>query len=169
VKEYRGYLDNPSLLRKNEDYRYAMALSDYERRKFASSAIVEDSLTDHYLDQMHPGGIMLQLCLAEAMKMKEIDMFWYYLDRLLDEGGTVPVHVGEAALLFASQSGNQKMLDSVVSRLGGGQSPTVRRFAAFDGDARNVRDAEAVKELFRMKYGSTYWYYFYFVKDITTD
>ena len=169
VAQYRRYLENPSLLEDNEDYRYARVLSDYEAMKFSSSAVVENTLTVHYLDQKHPHGVMLQLCLATAMMVKDIDAFWRYFDLLGEEGPVVPVHVGEAALLFASISGNQRMFDAAVHRLGGWQAPTVRRFASFEKDASAVRDAAVAKEYFQKQYGDTYWYYCYYVKNVTTD
>jgi len=169
VAQYREYLEDPSKLKENMDYRYSKLLSEYDGMKFASSAIVENSLIAHYLSQSHPHGVMLQLCLAHAMTVKDIDLFWYYFDILHDDGVSIPVHVGEAALLFASMSRNQKMMDVVVSRLGGPGSPIVQRFASFDRDASKARNSDQEKEHFRQRYGKTYWYYCFFTKEAITD
>ncbi len=112
---------------------------------------------------------MLQQALASAMMMKDIDMFRYFFDLLLKEGGHIPNHVGEAAMLFAYMTKDQSVIDTTAGYLGGPKAPVVQRFIRFTTDASNIRDAAAAKPEFRKKYGNTYWYYCYFIQSLTTD
>ena len=98
------------------------------------------------------------------MTAKDIDMFWYYYDKLLESGRRIPVHVGESAILFAYIGRDQAEIDAVARDLGGGNSSIVRRFANFSSEASKGDTAD-----FKKKYGDTYWYYCYFVKSITTN
>ena len=164
VRKYRSYLEDPSLLEKDPEYRMFRELDKFEEIKYMSSAVVENTVLNHYLLQENPQGVMLQESLAAAMTAKDIDMFWYYYDRLLDSGVKIPVHVGEAAILFAYIGRNQEEIDSVARDLGGPDSPIVRRFSKFSAEASSGKT-----EGFKQKYGDTYWYYCYFVKSITTD
>lgn len=164
VRKYREYLDNPALLANDSEYAMFKQLDRYEELKYMSSAVVENTLNNHYLLQENPEGVMLDLSLAAAMITKDIDSFWYYYDRLLDTGRKIPVHVGEAAILFAYIGRNQAEIDAVARDLGGAGSATVRRFINFSSDASKGDTVD-----FKKKYGDTYWYYSYFVKSITTN
>jgi len=166
---YRHYLHDRDALLNDEEYHLVMPLDDFEEIKYISSAVVENTLLHHYVLQEKPHGEMLQQALASAMTLKDIDMFRYYFDLLMEEGGHIPDHVAEAAMLFAYLSRNQSTIDTVAGYLGGPQAPVVQRFIRFSGEASGVRDFEAAKPLFRERYGKTYWYYFTFIRTITTD
>ena len=164
VERYSAMLDDPDLLGSDPEYRMFKQLDSFEEVKYMSSAVVENTILNHFLLQEHPEGVMLDASLAAAMTAKDIDMFWYFYDQLLQSGRRIPTHVGEAAILFAYISRNQDEIDAVASELGGPQSPTVRRFINFSTDA-SAGNTEAC----RAKYGDTYWYYSYFVKSLTTN
>ena len=168
VRKYRSYLDNPTLLANDPEYAMFRQLDRFEEVKYMSSAVVENTINNHYLLQENPEGIMLDLALASAMTMKDIDMFWYYYDKLLQSGRRIPTHVGEAAILFAYIGRNQAEIDAVARDLGGPRSSIVSKFINFSSEASAASSGED-KAKFKEKYGDTYWYYIYFVKDITTD
>ncbi len=168
VRKYKSYLDNPTLLDNDPEYAMFRQLDRFEEVKYMSSAVVENTINNHYLLQENPEGIMLDLALASAMTMKDIDMFWYYYDKLLQSGRRIPTHVGEAAILFAYIGRNQAEIDAVARDLGGPRSSIVSKFINFSSEASAASSGED-KAKFKEKYGDTYWYYIYFVKDITTD
>lgn len=164
VRKYRSYLQDPSLLVKDPEYIMFRQLDRFEELKYMSSAVVENTINNHFLLQEHPEGVMLDLSLAAAMTAKDIEMFWYYYDMLLDTGRRIPTHVGEAAILFAYIGRNQAEIDAVARDLGGTGSPIVRRFISFSSKASAGNTGS-----FKEEFGDTYWYYSYFVKSITTD
>ena len=165
---YQRKWDNPTLLANDPEYAMFRQLDRFEEVKYMSSAVVENTINNHYLLQENPEGIMLDLALASAMTMKDIDMFWYYYDKLLQSGRRIPTHVGEAAILFAYIGRNQAEIDAVARDLGGPRSSIVSKFVNFSSEASAASSGED-KARFKEKYGDTYWYYIYFVKDITTD
>ena len=164
VRKYRAMLEDPSLLESDPEYRVFKALDNYEEIKYMSSAVVENTILQHFMLQEHPEGVMLDASLAASMTAKDIDMFWYFYDILLASGRRIPTHVAEAAILFAYISRNQSAIDAVASNLGGPDSPVVRRFIDFSAKA-SAGDEKTCRE----RFGDTYWYYIYFVKSITTD
>ena len=168
VEKYRSYLQNPALLENDPEYAMFKQLDRFEEVKYMSSAVVENTVNNHYLLQEEPDGIMLDLSLASAMTMKDIDMFWYYYDKLLDSGRRIPTHVGEAAILFAYIGGNQAEIDAVARDLGGARSSTVSKFIRFSSEA-SASQSGVDPAVFKKKYGDTYWYYSYFVKSLTTN
>ena len=168
VKKYRSYLQEPALLENDPEYLMFRQLNRFEEVKYMSSAVVENTINNHFLLQENPEGIMLDLALASAMTMKDIDMFWYYYDKLLQSGRRIPTHVGEAAILFAYIGRNQAEIDAVARNLGGPRSSIVSKFINFSSEA-SAASSVGDNTTFKEKYGDTYWYYVYFVKDITTD
>ena len=168
VGKYRSYLQNPALLENDPEYAMFKQLDRFEEIKYMSSAVVENTINYHYLLQEDPEGIMLDLSLASAMTMKDIDMFWYYYDKLLESGRKIPTHVGEAAILFAYIGGDQAEIDAVARELGGAQSSTVSKFIRFSSEA-SASQSGVDPAVFKKKYGDTYWYYSYFVKSLTTN
>lgn len=164
VRKYRSYLEDRTLLEQDPEYLMFRQLNEYEEVKYMSSAVVENTVLNHFLLQEHPEGVMLDACLASAMTAKDIDLFWYFYDILLKSGRKIPRHVGEAAILFAYMSRNQAEVDAVARDLGGPVSPIVKRFVSFSTYA-SAGDTDSCRE----KFVDTYWYYSYFVKSITTD
>ena len=157
-------LEDPSLLASDPEYKMFKALDNFEEVKYMSSAVVENTVLNHFMLQEHPEGVMLDESLAASMTAKDIDMFWYFYDILLSSGRRIPTHVAEAAILFAYIGKNQAEIDAVARDLGGPDTPVVRRFIDFSSKA-SAGDEKACRE----KFGDTYWYYIYFVKSITTD
>lgn len=168
VRKYRAYLNDPALLANDPEYAMFKQLDRFEEIKYMSSAVVENTINNHYLLQEDPEGVMLDLSLASAMTAKDIDMFWYYYDKLLESGRKIPTHVGEAAILFAYIGGNQAEIDAVARDLGGAQSSIVSKFIRFSSDA-SASQSGVDPAVFKKKYGDTYWYYSYFVKSLTTN
>lgn len=168
VKKYRSYLNNPESLNSDPEYKMFTALDRFEEIKYMSSAVVENTILNHYLLQENPEGVMLDQSLAAAMTAKDTDMFWYFYDILLRSGRPVPRHVGEAAILFAYLDRNQAEIDSVARDLGGPNSPTVSRFVRFSSEASAFMPGGDTSS-FKKRYGDTYWYYAYFVKSLTTN
>ena len=168
VRKYRSYLKDPALLANDPEYVMFKQLDRFEEIKYMSSAVVENTINNHYLLLEDPDGVMLDLSLAAAMTTKDIEMFWYFYDRLLRNGRRIPTHVGEAAILFAYIGRNQAEIDAVARDLGGPSSPIVRKFTNFSTEASKASSG-GDKAAFKKKYGDTYWYYCYFVKSITTN
>ena len=164
VRGYRSMLEDPSLLASDPEYKMFKALDNYEEIKYMSSAVVENTILNHFMLQEHPEGVMLEASLAASMTAKDIDMFWYFFDILLASGRRIPTHVAEAAILFAYIGRDQAEIDAVARSLGGPDAPVVRRFIDFSSKASSG-DEKACRD----KFMDTYWYYVYFVKSITTD
>ena len=168
VKKYRSYLYDPALLVKDPEYVMFRQLDRFDEIKYMSSAVVENTINNHYLLQENPEGVMLDLSLAAAMTAKDIDMFWYYYDKLLESGRKIPTHVGEAAILFAYIGRKQAEIDAVARDLGGARSSIVSKFTSFSTEA-SAASSGGDPSVFKKKYGNTYWYYCYFVKSLTTN
>lgn len=168
VKRYRTYLNDPEALAKDSEYQMFQMLNQFEEVKYMSSAVAEDTLLSHFLSQSEPQGPMLDLCLAAAMTMRDTKAFWRYFNQLKRSGRPVPVHVQEAAMLFAYLERDQALVERVAGAIGY-NSPVISNFEKFSGEASGIRDTKAAEPTFRKRYGKTYWYYCYFNQELKTD
>lgn len=169
VKKYRNYLYDHEALMKDPEYQMFLQLNEFPEIKFVSSAVVENTLLDHFTNQENPQGIMLDLALAASMTSKNIDAFWYYYYKFRDRGVRIPTHIAEAAILFAYIEKDQALISAVAQDLGGPNAPVVQKFTRFSGEMSKIRDVEAARPEFKEKYGDTFWYYCYFIQSLETN
>lgn len=169
VRKYRTYLYDRAALAQDPEYMMFQQLDQFEEVKFMSSAVVENTLLNHYVLQENPEGIMLDLSITAAMTMKDIETFWYFYDQYYKTHKKIPTNIAEAAILFAFLERDQDLINSIVYDLGGENAPVVTRFNAFTQELFRYQSMDAVPESFKEKYRPTYWYYIYFVNEASTD
>lgn len=113
---------------------------------------------------------MARLSLDATLVLKDIPAFWRQFVRMMpvwmhEEGGRIPRHYQEAALLFAQLRGGvdlaQVPIDDAVQQ----------RFAALmDASAKGSARGDAYNaRALRPSFGDTYWYYYFFVTDLKTN
>ena len=165
VKKYRSYLDNPELLAQDPEYLMAKALNEYKEPKFMSSTVVEDTFLWLFPTLEPVQGPLLELSIGYTLIAKDAEYFWPKYDTWVKEGGSLPKAMAEAALLFAYIERNEARLADVLDRIGGENSPVLKRFNAFSEAMTKSSGSKSGMEYFRKRFGDTYWYYCSFVKD----
>ena len=165
VEKYRSYLNNPELLAQDPEYRMAKALNEYTEPKFMSSTVVEDTFLWLFPTLDPAPGPLLELSLGYTLIAKDAEYFWPKYDIWVKEGRPLPKAMAEAALLFAYMERNEARLADVLDRIGGENSPVLKRFNAFSEAMTKSSGSAASLEYFRKRFGDTYWYYCTFVKD----
>lgn len=165
VEKYRSYLEYPGLLEQDPEYRMSKALNEYTEPKFMSSTVVENTFLWLFPTLESARGPLLELSIGYTLFAKDAEYFWPKYDAWVAEGGSLPKAMAEAALLFAYIERNEARLADVLDRIGGENSPVLKRFNAFSEAITKSSDSKASLEYFRKRYGDTYWYYCYFVKD----
>lgn len=131
----------------------------------------DDSLIETYLTQstaMCSSGApeMLELSLQFNLVLKDIGRFWPRFIRYCDTRGQhpVPKHYQEACILYSSLEGkydwHQFNVDPVIVK-------RFQRFLAMAQKYSKMSD-ESNLETFRPEFGDTFWYYYFFVKNIKT-
>lgn len=169
VRKYRAMLYDRSLLEQDEEYKMAMALNEYEEPSFMSSAVVENTILRLFASLEEPHGKVLELALASVLTVKKPELFWDKYDQWFKEGHPMTKVLAEAALLYAYMDRDEARLASVLDRIGGAESRTLKEFNAFSEAASRSRGAAVNEDYFRKRFGDTYWYYCYFVKELITD
>ena len=165
IEKYRSYLNNPELLAQDPEYRMAKALNEYTEPKFMSSTVVEDTFLWLFPTLEPEQGPLLDLSVGYTLIAKDAEYFWPKYDIWVKEGRPLPKAMAEAALLFAYMERNEARLADVLERIGGADSPILKRFNAFSEAMAKSSGSKSSPEYFRKRFGDTYWYYCSFVKD----
>lgn len=114
---------------------------------------------------------MTRTALDCCLVLKDIDDFWVHFARMVpvwmnEEGGKIPRHYQEAALMFSALQGGQPDVSMLPIkeniRINFDRLVQKAEQNAQYGDDYN---AQALKS----QYGNTYWYYYFFTKGLKTN
>ncbi|MDE6854690.1 MAG: hypothetical protein K2J38_06490, partial [Muribaculaceae bacterium] len=131
----------------------------------------DDALIETYLSQSTAlnssiAPDMLELSLQFNLVLKDIERFWPRFIKYAHshEGLRLPKHYQEACILYSSLEGkydwHQFNIDPIVAK-------RFQRFLAMAQKYSKMPD-ESNLETFRPEFGDTFWYYYFFVKNIKT-
>ena len=172
AEKYESYLEHAESLKNNSDYKPIYALQQYETTLWEDNSVVESNILNHYANLESGTSGMLELSMASILITKSVAAFWkkfpVYVSQL--KGKKIPVHVLEAALLYAGLEKNEPLKQEIIA-LAGTSSPVVARFGEFMQlvETLNGETDEQGVTLFRQRFGDTFWFYYFFVNDIKTD
>lgn len=164
--KYLSYLDQPDLMKADKDMAAVMRLMNYDDLLDGDSGLIEVYLLNSFA--MMQGGTrdMVELSLQDNLILKDIDGFWAHFHALLPTfKGQVPIHYQEAALLFNTLEPRYDLrkipFDATLQERFKRLIDASKRGSAM-GDAYNAA-------ALRAEFGTTYWYYYFFVKGLKTN
>ncbi len=107
---------------------------------------------------------MVELSLMNGLITKNLNGFWSrFLALLPTWNGRIPVHYQEAALMMAQLQGGAPVNDLPID-------PTIaQRFQRLVETSARMGDNASNATALRPEYGSTYWYYYFFVEGLKTN
>lgn len=163
-------IGNPGAVQADADMGAIQRLMEYNTVLDGDGGHVEAYLLQSYTTMQGGTREMVRTSLDCALIQKDIAHFWPLFQKMLpvflhEEGGRIPRHYQEAALLFAQLQGNVDISevpidDEIRQRFGQLIDASTRN--AQMGDEYNAR-------MMRPQYGDTYWYYYFFVTDLKTN
>ena len=166
VSRYEGYLSHPARIEADEEMAAVARLMNYEDMLDGDGGLIEVYLLNSFA--LMEGGTreMVDLSLQCCLIQKDISGFWPRFFRLLPtyEGGKIPLHYQEAALLFATL---QQNIDPETLPI----EPQVReRFARLvqASNANAQMGDEYNRTALYPDFGDTYWYYYFFRTGLKT-
>ena len=169
AKKYEKMAKNPELIAKDREMASILPLYQFEDQLDGDNTLVEIYLLNYfahtYSDLNTP--MFDEASLMCALTLKDIQTFWNCFFRYANSHKTdrMPTHYQEAALLYGNL---EKTVD--ISKMPFDKS-VKRRFQDFMRFAQkhaveNVeRDPEA-KKLFYERFGNTFWYFYFFIRDV---
>ncbi len=172
ARKYESYIDDPELFKNDPEYKSIYALLQYPDALLEENAIVESSLLNHYVHLQSGTKPMLELSMFAILTTKNIDVFWQKFSVYVaqNKDRALPLHVQEAAILFATLGGKEEVKQA-IQRYVSSESAVSKRFSRFLQMVNefNGEENDAIKSRFKKDFGNTYWYYYFFVKNIKTN
>ncbi len=166
---YEKFLDNPELIAKEREFIVPLQMC-----KYADVLDVDDSFVEAYLINnlptnytMEHSPIYNEAALMSALVRKDANMFWGNFLRYLSKRklNRLPTHYQEAVLLFSNMNrnidiSNLKIDNSVRMRFNSFMQATKRY--------KGMKEAEMAPYM-KKDFGRTYWYFYFFVRNIKTN
>lgn len=169
AKKYEKMAKNPELIAKDREMASILPLYQFEDQLDGDNTLVEIYLLNYfahtYSDLNTP--MFDEASLMCALTLKDIQTFWNCFFRYANSHKTdrMPTHYQEAALLYGNL---EKTVD--ISKMPFDKSVKMRfqdfmRFAQKHAVENVERDPEA-KKLFYERFGNTFWYFYFFIRDV---
>ena len=111
-----------------------------------------------------------EMTLVYALVQKDIQLFWprFIQYAYLNSDKTMPIHYQEAAYLY----GKLEPQSMDISRMPFDQQQIVARYERFNQTAQSLLnsglDTKQVGETMKAAYGDTFWWFYFFCRDITS-
>lgn len=166
AERYEVCLNNPEKMKENREFETIRTLMQYTGTQPESSLIVETGILNFYNELNGGSPEMLALALHASLVLRNSESFWHKLGVYvsLNQGKRIPTHAQEAAIMYGKIEGKNTAILNLDENI-------VRRYEDFLALVRrfNREPDQEMTTAFREKYGNTYWYYYFFIKDIETS
>ncbi len=169
AEKYEKFIENPQLIAKDREFAGILPLYQYEDQLDGDNTLVEIYLLNYFAHTYSELNTPMfdEAALMSALTLKDIPTFWNCFFRYANSHKTsrMPVHYQEAALLYGNL---EKSVD--VSNMPFDKAVKLRfqdfmRFAQKHAVENVERDPEA-KKLFYERYGNTFYYFYFFIRDV---
>ena len=169
--KYQEYIDNPALMAKDKEFATIRPLYCYEDQLDGDNSLVEIYLLNYFAHSFADTTTPMfdEMGLMCALTLKDIPTFWQNFFRYANshKADRMPTHFQEAALLF----GNLEPGKVDISKMPF-DKPIEFKFKSFMEYARNnamgenaERDPE-IRQKFYERFGETYYYFYFFIRDV---
>lgn len=166
--EMEEYVNNPQRISKQEEFRMPLLMYSYP-----DALELDDSYVEVYLSKSlsnthtkEDARIYAEAAVVFALVRKDVNLFWDTMSRYISKGKLtrVPHHFQEAIILFTNL--NKDITTNIPIDF-----KVKTRFESF---INKVQEHKGMKEeemapLFVEEYGDTYWYFYFFVRNIKTN
>ena len=169
AEKYEKMVGDPSLIAKDREMASILPLYQYEDQLDGDNSLVEIYLLNYfahsYSDLSTP--MFDEAALMCALTLKDIPTFWNCFFRYANSHKTdrMPTHYQEAALLYGNLEKNIDISKMPFDKTVKMRFQDFMRFAQKHAVENVERDPEA-KKLFYDRYGNTFWYFYFFIRDV---
>lgn len=169
AEKYEKMVKDPSLIAKDCEMASILPLYQYEDQLDGDNSLVEIYLLNYfahsYSDLSTP--MFDEAALMCALTLKDIPTFWNCFFRYANSHKTdrMPSHYQEAALLYGNLEKNVDISKMPFDKAVKMRFQDFMRFAQKHAVENVERDPEA-KKLFYERYGNTFWYFYFFIRDV---
>ncbi len=169
AEKYEKMVENPSLIAKDREMASILPLYQYEDQLDGDNSLVEIYLLNYFAHSYNDLSTPMfdEAALMCALTLKDIPTFWNCFFRYANSHKTdrMPTHYQEAALLYGNLEKNVDISKMPFDKTIKMRFQDFMRFAQKHAVENVERDPEA-KKLFYERYGNTFWYFYFFIRDV---
>lgn len=169
AEKYERMADNPSLITKDREMASILPLYQYEDQLDGDNSLVEIYLLNYFAHNYSEFTTPMfdEAALMCALTLKDIPTFWTCFFRYANShhASRMPIHYQEAALLYGNLEKSVDISKMPFDKMVDARFKDFMRFAQKHAVENVERDPEA-KKLFYDRYGNTFWYFYFFIRDV---
>lgn len=168
AKEMSQYVNNPSLIEDSAEMQNIKSLMCYDSELSNDKSLIETYLLNHFTKNRgtHATPYFDRVAMLWAMQTQDIPTFWICFNNYLTTNNPteMPRHYQEAAILYGNL---EKSVD--VSKMPFDKSviTTYENFNKYVQQNR-VSNMELARYPFYQRFGKTFYYFYYFVRNLNT-
>ena len=169
AEKYEKLANNPTLIAKDREMASILPLYQYDDQLDGDNSLVEIYLLNYFAHSYNEFTTPMfdEAALMCALTLKDIPTFWNCFFRYANSHRTdrMPIHYQEAALLYGNLEKNVDISKMPFDKMVDARFKDFMRFAQKHAVENVERDPEA-KKLFYDRYGKTFWYFYFFIRDV---
>ncbi len=181
ASEMERYIDNPALIKEQKAFEMPLAMACYDDALDVDESFVEAYLMKNLANVPNEmSRTYFDAAIASVLTRKDSRQFCHLLNRYIDgfKVKELPTHYQEAALLFYElETRNHSKLSAMeyqeLEKVVNSFVPMkvrskIRRFMALVTEHKGKSEAE-MAPYFKEDFGDTYFYFYFFVRNIKTN
>ena len=169
AEKYEKIANDPSLIAKDREMASILPLYQYEDQLDGDNSLVEIYLLKYFANTYNEYSTPMfdEAALMSALTLKDIPTFWECFFRYANShmNSRMPTHYQEAALLYGNLEKSVDISKMPFDKVVEARFRDFMRFAQKHAVENVERDPEA-KKLFYERYGKTFWYFYFFIRDV---
>lgn len=174
AREMEEYIKAPEKISRNRGFAMPLSMACYHDFLDVDESYVEAYLTKNLMnatDKM--SRVYVEAALASALTRKDANSFWFFLNYYVNElkATSLPRHYQEAVLLFLNVDKGrtvqvpQAFIDKFISV---GTNARMKRFMQLVSQHKG-KSEEEMAPFFDDEFGDSYFYFYFFVRNIKTN
>ena len=165
AEKYQRYIDNPDLMDESDEFKSIRPLMAYENILEGDGGLLEGYLIGEMVRLSGGPEPLVELSLQCSLIQKDIAAFWPRFILYARTHDRLPVHYQEAAVLYSQL---EKKVDYRMFNIDQAVVDRFNRFIDMSEQFAGIPDGN-LKGIFKPQFGDTFWYYYFFIKDLKTS
>ncbi|MDD3323113.1 MAG: DUF6057 family protein [Paludibacter sp.] len=162
--KYQKYIDQPNLMEGDAEFKAIYPFMAYDDILDGDSGLLESYLLNSFAYLQGGPPELVEMSLQCTMILKNIDLFWPRFFLYARTHDRIPKHYQEAALLYSYL---ERKVDVRSLKFDPQVMSDFQELIQMSEEYSNLPE-ETSKAYFVPKFGKTFWYYYFFVKNIKT-
>jgi len=168
AQKWQAMLNDDELYHRSVEYHNIQPLMCYDNALDGDEGLVEMYLINYFSNMNKPQPKFQEETLVYALVQKDIRMFWprFFNYATIHSAEQMPIHYQEAAFLYGQLEPN--LVD--IHTMPFDQKRIILRYAKFNQTTQSMlqhgMQAEAIGEATKAEYGDTFWWFYFFCRDV---